>query len=136
MATKKSQVRTAKNEWTISVIREGGAPLSIVKGKELPRGSFAIAGTQADSKGNVIFANSEEVSQNKFESGFSNCLAVASSMIEKASSLGHNLEVDTITLKLSVNAKYGCSLLADAKLSGAIELKIKRKRNKNALGSL
>jgi hypothetical protein len=118
----------ATNEWSISVVGIDFAPvLEEVRGT-LPRGSFAIAGTQADSKGNVIFASAEEVKQNRFEEGFSNCMALATSMIEKASTLGPNVEIDSITLKLNVNAKYGCSLIADAKVGGAIELKLKRRR--------
>jgi hypothetical protein len=129
MAGKKAakQGKQTKNDWIISVVRDDQTLVLAEGQSELPRGSFAIAGTQADSKGNVIFANSEEVSKSRFESGFSNCMALATSMIDKASTLGRNLEVDSITLKLTVNAKYGCSLLADAKIAGAIELKIKRK---------
>lgn len=119
---------TTKDSWSISVVH-GDTTLGVAeKVKDLPRGSHAIAGTMADSKGNVLFAKSEEVSQSKFESGFSKCLALAKSAIDQASTLSKDFEIDTMTLKLSVNAKYGCSLLADAKLAGALELKIKRTR--------
>ena len=126
MAAKKPAKKKDKSEWTISVIRAAALLLENAQA-DLPPGSYAIAGTLADSKGNVIFAEPEEVSQSRFEAGFSNCLALATSMIDRASALGRNLEVESITLKLSANAKYGCSLLADAKVAGAIELKIKRK---------
>jgi hypothetical protein len=124
----KGKKRTTKDNWSISVVH-GDTTLAVAeKVRDLPRGSHAIAGTLADSKGNVLFARSEEVSQSRFESGFSKCLALAKSAIDQASTLSKDFEIDTMTLKLSVNAKYGCSLLADAKLAGALELKIKRTR--------
>ncbi len=124
----KRKQRTTKDDWTISVV-SGDTTLAVAeKVRDLPRGGYAIAGTMADSKGNVIFARSEEVPRNKFEAGFSNCLALAKSAINQASTLSNDFEIDTMTLKLSVNAKFGCSLLADAKMAGALELKIKRKR--------
>jgi hypothetical protein len=130
MAASKSVKKSARNEWTVSVMRDRSMPVAAVADKKqitLPLDTFRIAGTQADSKGNVIFADSEEVSQSKFEAGFENCLALAKSMIENAADIGNDFEVEEITLKLSANAKYGCSLIADATIEGGIEVTIKRK---------
>jgi hypothetical protein len=122
--------KSTNNEWKVIVMRDRTLAVAATVGEKeitIPRGSFAIAGTQADSKGNVIFADSEEVSQSKFETGFENCIQMAKSMIEKAADVGKEFEVDEITLKLSANAKYGCSLIADASVEGGIEVTIKRK---------
>jgi hypothetical protein len=120
-------VHKNRGKWTISVV---GSAKEVESNQpqptSTPRGSFAVM-PMGDRRGNIIFANAEEISQSKFEEGFSNCLAMARSMIDKADQFSKNFALDEITLKLSANGKYGCSLVVSHEFGGAIELKIKRK---------
>jgi hypothetical protein len=81
----------------------------------------------ADRFGNVLFkAEPVEVPTDKFEHGLSRCLAVAKTVIAKAADLSSTFHVESITLKLALDAGVGVVFVGDAKIEAGIEVEIKR----------
>jgi len=80
---------------------------------------------EADTHGNVLFR--EPVKSGVFAAGFEKCVQMAKLMIEKAADLANDYKVETITLKLSLDAEMGCLFIADASVEAAIEVEIRRR---------
>ena len=80
---------------------------------------------ESDQYGNVIFRK-EAVKPDKIESGLNNCFALARKVIERAGQVSANYRVDSITLKLELDAEVGLMFVGDASLQAGIEIEIKR----------
>ena len=91
--------------------------------EQLPRGATA-ATIDADAQGRILFRDA--VSPDVFEAGLAKCLGIAKKTMDAASSLATNYRIETITLKLSLDAKVGCVFVGDASLEAGIEIEIKR----------
>ncbi|HXE14148.1 MAG TPA: hypothetical protein VN633_18620 [Bryobacteraceae bacterium] len=89
---------------------------------------------ESDQYGNVIFRK-EAVKPDKIESGLNNCFALARKVIERAGQVSANYRVDSITLKLELDAEVGLMFVGDASLQAGIEIEIKRIEPKPADGS-
>jgi hypothetical protein len=90
----------------------------------------------ADSRGNVLFRNDlERVEPDKFERGLANVVRCGKAIIEKASSIAANYEVDKITMKLALDAKVGVVFAGEGSLEASIEVEIKRVHPKPAAPS-
>jgi hypothetical protein len=81
---------------------------------------------QGDDYGNVLFPKAVGVSEEKFQSGLDKCLAAAKLLLEKAGDIAADYRVETITLKLAVDAQVGLVFVGDAKVETGIEVEIKR----------
>jgi len=97
---------------------------AITAGEQLPAGANA-ATIDADSQGRVLFR--EPVRADVFESGLAKCLGIAKKTMDAASNIAAEYRVETITLKLSIDAEVGCVFVGDAKLEAGIEIEIKRR---------
>ena len=86
----------------------------------------AIEGVDADQYGNVLFKR-EKVPADKVESGLENCFALARKLVQGAENIASEYRVESITLKLALDAKVGLVFIGDAGLEAGIEVEIKRK---------
>ena len=79
----------------------------------------------ADDLGNVIFRR-DEVASDKVESGLNNCFALARKMIERAGAIAGDYRVESITLKLDLDAEVGLVFVGEASVQAGIEIEIRR----------
>lgn len=79
----------------------------------------------ADEQGRVLFR--DPVKPGLIEDSFGKCIAAAKVMLEKAKNVADGYEVDSITLKLGLDAGIGVVFVGDASIEAAIEVEIKRK---------
>jgi hypothetical protein len=83
----------------------------------------------ADRFGNVLFREEPvPIPLAKLDDGLTKCLAVARSILTKASDIAAGYEVDSITLKLALDAGVGVVFVGDAKIEAAIEVEVKKKK--------
>jgi hypothetical protein len=78
----------------------------------------------ADAHGRVLFR--EAIRTNLIEDSFGKCIAAAKVMLENVKTVGDGYEVDSITLKLGLDASIGVVFVGDASIEAAIEVEIKR----------
>jgi hypothetical protein len=83
----------------------------------------------ADRYGNVIFKH-EAIPSDKIETGLSNCLALARRIASKAAEIAADYHVESITLKLALDAEVGLAFVGDASIEAGIEIEIKREPSK------
>jgi hypothetical protein len=83
----------------------------------------------ADRYGNVIFKH-EAIQPDKIETGLSNCLALARRIAGKAAEIAADYHVESITLKLALDAEVGLAFVGDASIEAGIEIEIKREPSK------
>lgn len=79
----------------------------------------------ADEYGNVLFRK-DKVPADKVESGLENCLALGRKLIARAGELAKDYRVESITLKLALDADVGIAFVGDASVEAGIEVEIKR----------
>jgi hypothetical protein len=79
----------------------------------------------ADDFGNVIFRR-DEVASDKVESGLNHCFALARKMIERADAIAGDYRVESITLKLDLDAEVGLVFVGEASVQAGIEIEIRR----------
>jgi|GEM_PF-6188066 len=96
----------------------------VLDGGEAPGDAIRI---DADEQGHVLFRN--DVEQEKAIAGFANCISLANRMIEGASKVSKAYRVESVTLKLGLDAEVGCGFLAGGKIEAGIEVEIKRVTN-------
>lgn len=83
----------------------------------------------ADRFGHVLFREEPvPIPLAKLEEGLAKCLAVARNLLTQASDVAEGYEVDSITLKLALDAGVGVVFVGDAKIEAAIEVEVKRKK--------
>jgi hypothetical protein len=107
------------DEFTVYTIRNARA----VAAAPAPPGDAVRV--ESDQYGNVLFRK-EAVKPDKVEAGLNNCFALARKVIEKAAQVSANYRVDSITLKLELDAEVGLVFVGDASLQAGIEIEIKR----------
>jgi hypothetical protein len=90
-----------------------------------PRPPGDAVRVDADRYGNVIFRR-DEVTPDKIESGLSNCFALARKIIDRAVAISAGYQVESITLKLDLDAEVGLVFVGDASVQAGIEVEIKR----------
>ena len=78
----------------------------------------------ADAQGRVLFR--DPVKPSLIEDSFGKCVAAAKLMLDKAKTVAEGYEVDSITLKLGLDAGIGVVFVGDASIEAAIEVEIKR----------
>ena len=82
---------------------------------------------QADRYGNVLFPiEPVGVPADKFEEGLNRCLSVAKTILAKSMDVLADYRVETVTLKLALDAGVGVVFVGDAKIEAGIEIEIKR----------
>ena len=113
-----------RKEFEVYVIRGAGVL------KEKPPGD-AIR-VDADAQGRVLFR--DPVKPSLIEDSFGKCIAAAKLMLDKAKTVAEGYEVDSITLKLGMDAGIGVVFVGDASVEAAVEVEIKRKAS-SGLGS-
>jgi len=86
---------------------------------------------EADEYGHVLFRN-DKVSAAKVESGLENCLALGRKIISRAGDLAKDYRVESITLKLALDADVGIAFVGDASIEAGIEVEIKRQDSASA----
>jgi hypothetical protein len=92
---------------------------------EIPPGEAITV--DADRFGHVLFREEPvKVTSDKIQDGLQKCLEVAKTIVSKTSQAIENYEVDTITLKLALDAGVGVVFVGDAKIKAGIEIEIKR----------
>jgi hypothetical protein len=79
----------------------------------------------ADQYGNVIFRK-DTVAPDKVESGLNNCFALARRLIDRAAAIAGGYQVESITMKLELDAEVGLVFVGDASVQAGIEVEIKR----------
>jgi|ERR1700675_5204695 len=80
---------------------------------------------EADEYGHVLF-RTDKVPADKVESGLENCLALGRKIISRAGELAKDYRVESITLKLALDADVGIAFVGDASIEAGIEVEIKR----------
>jgi hypothetical protein len=80
---------------------------------------------EADEYGNVLFRK-DKIPADKVESGLENCLALGRKLISRASELGKDYRLESITLKLALDADVGIAFVGDASIEAGIEVEIRR----------
>ena len=113
-----------RKEFEVYLIRGAGVL------KEKPPGD-AIR-VDADAQGRVLFR--DPVKPSLIEDSFGKCIAAAKLMLDKAKTVAEGYEVDSITLKLGMDAGIGVVFVGDASVEAAVEVEIKRKGS-SGLGS-
>jgi phosphomannomutase len=108
------------DEFQVTVVRATTGATVIAEEQGKPQ-ALSI---DADERGRVLFRDT--VDHNKFDDGFSNCVAMAKAMIERASAISNNYRVESIKLKLGLDSTFGVVFIGDASLEASIELEIKR----------
>jgi hypothetical protein len=82
----------------------------------------------ADRHGHVLFKEEPvAISQTQVEQGFQRCIEVGKSLVRKAAEGFESFELDSIKLKLALDASVGVVFVGDAKIEAAIEIEFKRK---------
>lgn len=105
----------------------GGQPV------EAPPGE--AVSVDSDQYGNVIFRR-DPVPADKVREGLDNCIALARSVIRRAAAISSDFQVETITLKLAIDAEVGMVFVCDASLEAGIEIEIKRLGGSKPSGTL
>jgi hypothetical protein len=80
---------------------------------------------EADEQGRVLFR--DPVARGLIEDSFGKCISAAKVMLDKANNVAEGYEVESITLKLGLDAGIGVVFVGDASIKAAIEVAIKRK---------
>jgi len=88
-----------------------------------PRGANA-ASIDADNEGRILFR--EKVESSRFEQGLQSCIEAAKRVIAKASEIKQDYRVESVTLKLGIDAEFGVVFIGDASLEAGIEVEIRR----------
>lgn len=79
----------------------------------------------ADEYGHVLFRK-DKVPADKVESGLENCLSLGRKIIARAGEIAKDYRVESITLKLALDADVGIAFVGDASIEAGIEVEIKR----------
>lgn len=86
----------------------------------------------ADRYGNVLFKKEVvEIPEDLLLKSFGRCVKMGERLSEVAEkSSGRDFTIDTIKIKIAIDAKFGCSLVADIGLEAAVEVEFRRVRPK------
>jgi hypothetical protein len=79
----------------------------------------------ADRLGNVIFQR-DEVPPDRLEDGLRRCTALAGRLVEKLQKVSADFHVETVTLKLTLDAEVGLAFVGEASIEAGIEVVIAR----------
>lgn len=104
--------------YAVSRTHQAGGPPA-----EAPPGE--AVSVDSDQYGNVIFRR-DPVPADKVREGLQNCIALARMVIGRAAAISSEFQVETITLKLAIDAEVGMVFVCDASLEAGIEIEIKR----------
>ena len=107
------------NDFTVYTIRR------IQAKPEAPAPPGDAVRVESDHYGNVLFRR-DAVKPDKVEAGLNNCFALARKVVEKATQVSANYRVESITLKLELDADVGLVFVGDASLQAGIEIEIRR----------
>jgi hypothetical protein len=100
-----------------------------IKTEARPKPPGEAMSIEADRFGHVLFREEPvPIPLAKLDDGLDKCLAVGRNLLTKASNVAAGYEVDSITLKLALDAGVGVVFVGDAKIEAAIEVEIKKKK--------
>lgn len=89
-----------------------------------PKMADELLKIDADEKGRILFR--APVEESKLQQTFNAHVELMKGLLQKLPTMSGGIELESVTLKLGVDAEVGCVFLADASVEASIEVEFKK----------